>query len=492
MTLSRFWYLRFIGILFHPERTAFNKIVHLLIKAVLQVCHRTFSLSVLIYESENKGGWMDMKTFNVAVIGGGIAGLVAANELARAGKSVIVLEKSNRFGGRAMTVNKNGACFNLGVHAMYRGGAAEEIFQDLGLEIEGGSPNANGSVLWNNKVIPLSKFILSHHLSWAGKIELVRLLAKIRKIDTSAIPSIRVRDWVEKEIRDPMTRHIFYALFRAGTYTQAPDHQMIGPVLNQVQRSFQKNGALYLRGGWQTIVDQLREKAVHAGVMLMNNKSVTEIEHDGSIRALKFADGESMDISHVISTLPPAEMYRLLPGAENTALQHWKDQARVSVAACLDLCLKRLPQADRNVVIGIDQPVFYTNQSKVTKLSEDGTVVVHIIKHNGTGGTDPKGDERFLEQTMNLIQPGWQKEIVAKQYLPNMTVAFDYMHVDRKDRFPGPAVPEIRGLYVAGEWASHGELLVDSAAASGRRAAHSVLKLFGETVKQVVSELVFV
>lgn len=35
-----------------------------------------------------------MRKVDVAVIGGGIAGLVAANDLARAGKSVIVLEKS--------------------------------------------------------------------------------------------------------------------------------------------------------------------------------------------------------------------------------------------------------------------------------------------------------------------------------------------------------------------------------------------------------------
>ncbi|SHE14785.1 Dehydrosqualene desaturase [Chlamydia abortus] len=77
-----------------------------------------------------------MKTYDVAIIGGGIAGLVAANDLSRAGKSVVVLEKSAKFGGRAMTVNKNGALFNLGVHALYRGGAAEEIFLDLGLKLE--------------------------------------------------------------------------------------------------------------------------------------------------------------------------------------------------------------------------------------------------------------------------------------------------------------------------------------------------------------------
>jgi flavin-dependent dehydrogenase len=78
-----------------------------------------------------------MKNFDVAVIGGGIAGLVATNDLARAGKSVVVLEKSSRLGGRAMTVKNNGACFNLGVHAIYKGGAAEEIFPGFGYPTRG-------------------------------------------------------------------------------------------------------------------------------------------------------------------------------------------------------------------------------------------------------------------------------------------------------------------------------------------------------------------
>jgi phytoene dehydrogenase-like protein len=336
------------------------------------------------------------------------------------------------------------------------------------------------------------KFILSQNLTWSGKIELFRTLAKIGKINADTVPAVSLREWTEHEVRDPMVRHIVYALFRAGTYTQAPDHQLAGPVLRHVGRTFKKNMVLYVQGGWQSIVDQLYEKAARAGVTLMTGKSVSEIENDGNVRKIKFTDGETLDISHVISTAPPAETSRFIRDADHTALMRWKDQARVSSAACMDLCLKRLPVPSRNVVLGIDQPVFYTNQSKVTKLSEDGTVVVHIIKHNGTGGTDPKADERLLEQMMNLIQPGWHQEVVAKQYLPNMTVAHDYMHIDRTDRFPGPDVPEIRGLYVAGEWASHGEWLVDSATASGRRAAQCVLMELAAGHRQTVQEAVLV
>ncbi len=76
-----------------------------------------------------------MKKFDVAIVGGGLAGLTASIYLAKAGRKVIVLEKSSRFGGRGMTINKNGICMNLGAHALYRGGAAFLTFNELGMNL---------------------------------------------------------------------------------------------------------------------------------------------------------------------------------------------------------------------------------------------------------------------------------------------------------------------------------------------------------------------
>ena len=50
----------------------------------------------------------------VAVIGGGISGLGAAYELAKAGVHVVLYEKEDRLGGRAKTVNVDGLDLDLG------------------------------------------------------------------------------------------------------------------------------------------------------------------------------------------------------------------------------------------------------------------------------------------------------------------------------------------------------------------------------------------
>lgn len=420
-----------------------------------------------------------MKTYDAAIIGGGVSGLIAAIDLARANKSVIVLEKSNRMGGRAMTVNKNGTCFNLGGHAIYRAGEMHAILGELGVRLEGGSPSPSGYAIWQNRLMRLPgdpvRLLSSRLLSWSGKMELGRFMLGLGKIDADTIPGVSLRDWAERQIRDPMVRHIFYALCRTATYSKELDHQLAGPVMKQVQRSL-GSGVLYVNGGWQTIVDQLREQAVRAGADVMNGKHVTEILRNGGVSGLRFKDGDSVKANYVISTLAPAETFRLVRDAERTSLRRWKDSARPVMAACLDLSLKRLPVADRHFAIGLDQPVFFTNHSRVAKLSDHGTLVVHLIKYNGKDESDPKEDESMLERTMSLLHPDWRKEVEARQFLPNITVVHDYAHIGRGDPLPGPSVPEIRGLYVAGDWVSHGEMLADAAAASARRAAGQILK----------------
>jgi phytoene dehydrogenase-like protein len=421
-----------------------------------------------------------MKKYDVAVIGGGLAGLIAAVELANSGKTVVVLDKSNRIGGRAITLKRQGALFNLGGHAIYKGGEAYAILEELGVKLEGGVPSVKGLAIWNHKLLPLPgdpvSLLSSSLLSWSGKIELGRLMLKLSKIQAAVIGNNSLREWAELEIHDPMVRHFFYALCRTATYNNEPDYQLAGSVLQQVQRSL-KSGVVYLHGGWQTIVDQLRELAVRTGVTVLDKSPVTRIEHEnGVVSKLCMAEGEALTVTQVIAAIPPGDTYKLIHGAERTALKQWRDQCRPAMAACLDLCLKRLPVADRHFAIGIDEPVFFTNHSRASKLSDNGTMVVHLIKYNGAGERDPKADEHTMEQTMNRLHPGWQEEVVVKQFLPNMTVVPDYMHNGRTDREPGPSVPEIKGLYVAGDWASHGEMLADAAAASARRAVRQLLQ----------------
>lgn len=427
-----------------------------------------------------------MTKYDVAIVGGGIAGLTAAIYAAKAGKKTIVLEQSKRLGGRAITNKKQGVYFNLGGHALYNG-VAYKTFRELGLQLEGSSPSVDAYGLWKNQLLTMptniSPLLQSPLLSWGGKLEFAKWFIKFGKMDTRIWNQISIRDWIETEIQDPMLRNLFYSLLRTTTYTAALALHPTGPALKHMQHAL--HGVFYLDKGWGSLVDELHEHAVQLGVKVVTNCKVALIEHhEQKVRSILCADGSKIEATNVILTTPPAISYNLVPHAEHTALDTWKNQAIAVTVACLDVGLSQMPNPIHQFIYGLDQPILYSNHSRDGKprpaiLSDDEIQVVSLFKYLGQQ-TEPEQDERDLEQVLDLAQPGWRNHLVARQYLPKMTVVHDFPHLNRIEN-PGPTVPEIEGLYVAGDWASHGELLVDASVASAKRAVSQLLNVRKDT-----------
>ncbi|RBI83238.1 NAD(P)/FAD-dependent oxidoreductase [Rhodosalinus halophilus] len=78
------------------------------------------------------------RRWDVVVIGSGLGGLTAGALLAKAGQKVLVLEKNDRFGGAAVTVERGGRRFEMSLHETTRPGGGIDprgpLFAALGLE----------------------------------------------------------------------------------------------------------------------------------------------------------------------------------------------------------------------------------------------------------------------------------------------------------------------------------------------------------------------
>src|SRR4051794_18802772 len=83
-----------------------------------------------------------MSACTAIVIGGGPAGLVAANHLLDAGLSVTLLEARSGLGGRAASHVVGGFVLNEGPHALYLGGFAHKELRRLGIPLAGALPRA--------------------------------------------------------------------------------------------------------------------------------------------------------------------------------------------------------------------------------------------------------------------------------------------------------------------------------------------------------------
>ncbi|WP_248927012.1 FAD-dependent oxidoreductase [Paenibacillus hamazuiensis] len=434
---------------------------------------------------------MDRNKRDIVVVGGGLGGWIAAVYAARAGKRVLLAEKANAFGGRAGTVVRDGVALNLGAHAVYRDGELPAILKELGIVPAGGVPASAGHGVWNGGIHTLPgspmSLLATRMLSWRGKVELGRIMAKVKKLDENRLPAGTLREWAERNIREPQARHLIYTLCRTASYAHRPDIQLAGPVVRQIKHVL-NGGVLYVDGGWQTMIDSLRKTAEATGrVEAVSGKAVLKVSKaerlyedladspENGRFAVRFADGETVVADGVILAVPPAECCRIFEGADRTVLEIWRKQARPVTSACLDLVMRKLPRPDIQFVMGVDSPFLFTNLSRASKLSDNGLIAVSMLKYHGAAQPDAERDRADIERTLDLLQPGWRQEVVGRQYLPNMIVVHDHPHAMRTS-IPGPAVSEMPGLYVAGDWAGHRELLADAAAASAKRAAEACLR----------------
>jgi monoamine oxidase len=88
----------------------------------------------------------------VAIVGGGIAGLVAAYELEQRGISVQILEMNDRLGGRIATARYGQDLFGeYGMDEIWSKSPLAQLVRDLGLELDGGE-GAFSSILRDGKV----------------------------------------------------------------------------------------------------------------------------------------------------------------------------------------------------------------------------------------------------------------------------------------------------------------------------------------------------
>src|SRR5690606_24576377 len=123
------------------------------------------------------------------------------------------------------------------------------------------------------------------------------------------------------------------------------------------------------------------------------------------------------------------------------------------------------------------QPTYFSNHSVSVKLSEDGAHVLHAMKYNNSNeGNDAKTDEEQLIKLLDLLQPNWDKRIVAARFLPNILVAHHSRRAETNGygSSPSPVVPEIRGMYVAGDWVGQEGRLAAAAMASAKQAAQEL------------------
>jgi len=413
----------------------------------------------------------------IVIVGGGIAGLVSGAIASRAGAPVVLLEKASAPGGRAATRQKHGFSFNLGPHALYRRGVLNQTLRQVGVQISGAVPGANGAFgIKGGRVhtlpVGLTSLLTTGVLPIAGKVELARLMSRLPAIDAALLQHETLAAWLDGNIHDATVRQLIEMLVRVTTFTHDPEHQSAGAAISQLQLSLP--GVLYLDGGWQTIVDGLRSVATAAGARIIPERAAVSLErrHDNVVDAVRLSGGSTVPASAVIITGSPDDVAQL------TGIRHSSLGPPVRVAT-LDLALRALPKPKRTVAFGLDTPLYFSVHSTVARLAPEGGALIHASKYlrpSENAGRDVEGE---LEALMDMMQPGWRDVVESKQFLPNLTVTHAQATAESGGLSGRPTsrVDGFDNVFIAGDWVGPTGQLSDAAAASATAAAQRALDI---------------
>lgn len=421
----------------------------------------------------------------IIIVGGGLAGLVAANRAADEGADVTLLEGGKGLGGRALTQVQGGYHFNMGPHALYVNAAGAPILKRLGIEPKSNPPPLDGALAISRGSLTslpatTSTLIKSKALGTLDKLELGKALAALPKVDTAVYDSVSFASALEEMVKRPRVRTLLEAVARLTSYAHAPNEVSGGAVLDQIAAG--NHGVLYLDHGWQSLVDALADRALEAGASIRTQVKVERVEEDeNGVRILTKA-GEELRADCAVLAVPPNQV-RLL----NVAFNGIETDLVPSRLASLDLGLTYLPLPARRFALGIDDPYYLSVHSATASLAPEGAALVHVARYIAPEeDLKPAELEAELEAVVDLVQPGWREAVAERLFRPNLTVTHT-IPLARNGGLKGrPAVANegrLR-LFLAGDWVGDTGMLADAAIASGDKAG----SLAAETARTAADE----
>ena len=281
-----------------------------------------------------------MTDVDVAVVGGGIAGLAAANAAQRSGATVALLEADSRLGGKVQTETFLGSPVDTGPDAfLARRPEAVGLCRELGLDDELVSPATGQAYVWTRgqlQAIPpglvlgvparLGPLLRSPLLSPAGRaralLDLV-LPARHRDGDVSIgdLVSRRFGDEVAQRLVDPLLGGINAGRSeRLSAAASAPQLMTAAARGHSLARSLRSQPATAvegpvfysLRDGTGRLVAKLRETLDSGGAVVRTATLVVSLDRRAEGWRLVTAAGEDIDARSVVLAVPAFAAAELL------------------------------------------------------------------------------------------------------------------------------------------------------------------------------------
>jgi phytoene dehydrogenase-like protein len=409
-----------------------------------------------------------MNIAQVAVVGGGLAGLIAAATLGRRGLTPCLFEASPELGGRAQTRVVGGFHFNQGSHALYTAGALSAELAKLGLSAPGRAPRLrDGLAVWGDDLHPMPVGLAAGRAAPPlGTAETNALLEAFARIAEGAYGRAGTPLSDFTDVLPAAARTVIEALVRVSTYAHAPQDIDGRAALDQLRLGFA--GVVYVDGGWRTIVAKLADAAMAAGVFMRSERPVVAVRRSRQAWQVEVAGQAAASFDAVVLAVSPSVACELVDGSAQVAAA--AQATRPVRAMCLDFGLANAGSG-ADYALGMDAPTYMSLHSAAATLAPPGGGLLQLARFLAPDEAPRSAHFEELEQLADRLRPGWREHVAQTQRLIGITVAHDYPRWRLGGRRASVVVADAPGLFLAGDWVGDEGMLSDAAAASAALAA---------------------
>ena len=313
---------------------------------------------------------MSTKKYDVTIIGGGHNGLVAATYLAKAGKSVVILEANPEIGGATQSVQAfEGFDAYLSRYSYLVSLLPDKIVTDLGLafecisrEVSSYTPYADKGLYvsrqWDEKTAAsFNELDPTGHEAQAWQDFYGEIAEFAKKIAPTLLQPLKTRSELKAEINLPqaweylvenpigieidkrfnndVVKGVVLTDALIGTFASAYDLQANICFLYHLMGNGTGEWKVPV-GGMGALVKELVRVATSAGVEILSNSKVTSVVSDESGVIAKTQSGDVYQSDYLLSNAAPAVLAKLQGKAQPPSL----DGSQMKI----NILLKRLPQ----------------------------------------------------------------------------------------------------------------------------------------------------
>jgi len=423
-----------------------------------------------------------MQTWDVVVLGAGVAGLAAAYEFGKKGKRALLIEKSAEPGG-ALHATKVKSFFvdDFYHHVFPRDTQTIKMCKDLGVIIDWKYVTTaffeKGKFHRLTKPQDLFTFKL---LSLRNKIALARFMLKLKLIRDSDYPKydeISAKEFLLKYSNQQTYERFFRPLLQSkfgGDLSRISAAWLIERIKWRSERNLKGEKLGYIRGGFQVLTGAMVDKIKEHGGRVELNATVKGIKLEKNSVSVRY-NNEEIIASTLVSTLPPRILTQFVSLPKDYAKK--LESLEYQGACC--------------VLVGLSKPLtphYWTN------ILEPAYFGATIEQTNFTDAANYEGDHLvYLASYPDRNNNVWNmtEEEAGKAYLADMQRIFGEQEVRWHKVFRlqasgliyhmgilkniVPVQTPISNLFVAGMFNSYPERSIDRSVVLAQEIVNSVV-----------------